>query len=808
MTRRRLGRFLLMTSTAVLVTAPVRAEPPVVRVGIVLDGPWDRNTEILELFEREMSDLLSGEFDVRFPPEKRYEADFTMPAIQASLQRLLADPGVDIVLAMGPLASNAAAESGALPKPVIAPFVLGGIMGDLPLKDGASGVPNLTYLVIPSMFERDLTAFRDIVAFENLVILFHGAIHETYPGRPARLEAQLRGLGIPEVSLIPVTDTAADALSRIPPDAEAVYLTWLPRLSDRELRALVDGLIEKGIPSFSMFGREDVERGVLAGLVSEGLFDRRARRVALITQRILLGEAPETIPVAMATQQRLSINMATARAIGVSPSWEIINEADLIQEARQDVERRLTLAGVMREAVRVNLDLEAERLAVEVGRQEVGQARGGLLPQIEAGATAALIDEDRAEASFGQTAEQTLSGTVGFTQLLFGEPAWANYRVQGHLQRGREHQLAARRLEISQGAALAYLNVLGALTRERVQKDNLRLTRENLELAQVRASVGTAGPAEVYRWEAEIARSRQELIRANSERNLAEMQLNRLLHRPLEEPFAPQETNLDDPELLLTLTPPFVYVDNRRNFKLLRNYLVMEALEISPELRQLDAAIAAQERLLKSQGLQYYVPSVAVQGKVEKIFDERGAGADGGIDRSGLPPEFRRLFPESPDDLNWQIGLNLSLPLFKGGARYASHRKARRELDRLRAERAAIEEKLEQGVRAALHTAGASYASIRLSREAAEAAAKTLEVVTDAYARGAVSILELLDAQNAARVTEEAAAIATYQFLADYMTVQRSVGRFDVFMSDGEKRGRVERLERFILDGGGTVPTR
>ena len=54
--------------------------------------------------------------------------------------------------------------------------------------------------------------------------------------------------------------------------------------------------------------------------------------------------------------------------------------------------------------------------------------------------------------------------------------------------------------------------------------------------------------------------------------------------------------------------------------------------------------------------------------------------------------------------------------------------------------------------------AGLGY-DIRSVHEAADAAAKTLEVVTDAYARGAISILELLDAQNAALVTEEAAAI-------------------------------------------------
>jgi outer membrane protein TolC len=104
--------------------------------------------------------------------------------------------------------------------------------------------------------------------------------------------------------------------------------------------------------------------------------------------------------------------------------------------------------------------------------------------------------------------------------------------------------------------------------------------------------------------------------------------------------------------------------------------------------------------------------------------------------------------------------------------------------------------------------AGAAYASIRLTRDAADAAAKTLSVVTEAYARGAVSILDLLDAQNAARTTEEAAAIAVYKFLSDYTRMQRALGQFDVFLSEEEKREMIDRLERFILENGGALPQR
>ncbi len=80
---------------------------------------------------------------------------------------------------------------------------------------------------------------------------------------------------------------------------------------------------------------------------------------------------------------------------------------------------------------------------------------------------------------------------------------------------------------------MAYLNLLRAQTLERVQKENLELTRSNLELARVRQQIGISGPAEVYRWESQIATARKEVINANAQRNAAEIGVNRVLHQPL-----------------------------------------------------------------------------------------------------------------------------------------------------------------------------------------------------------------------------------------------------------------------------------
>ncbi len=52
------------------------------------------------------------------------------------------------------LASQHAAELDSLEKPVVAPFVLDTDLQSLPREEGASGVANLNYVILPSPFAR------------------------------------------------------------------------------------------------------------------------------------------------------------------------------------------------------------------------------------------------------------------------------------------------------------------------------------------------------------------------------------------------------------------------------------------------------------------------------------------------------------------------------------------------------------------------------------------------------------------------------------------------------------------------------
>ncbi len=100
--------------------------------------------------------------------------------------------------------------------------------------------------------------------------------------------------------------------------------------------------------------------------------------------------------------------------------------------------------------------------------------------------------------------------------------------------------------------------------------------------------------------------------------------------------------------------------------------------------------------------------------------------------------------------------------------------------------------------------AAASFPGIRLSREAAVAAQKNLELVVDQYTRGVVDIIKLLNSQNAALRANESAANAVYDFLIDLIRIQRAVGRFDYFLYQEDRVAWFERLSAHFAKSGVT----
>jgi outer membrane protein len=778
----RSRRLTWCTLLACCLTAPLAAQAHPARVALILDRDVPRFQPLVTAFQDEVSGFFRPGEITLLPPRS---GDGTSAGIGAVLQQALQDSSVAVVVTLGSIGSHLLARSDNLTKPSIAATVIDAGWQGVPERSGSSGVPNLAYVDQSYPVGSTLTDFHRLVPFRKLAVLLDRDVVSAIPQLESEAAALVRATGA-ETAVIRAGDRAEEVLAALPAGVDAVYLTPVAALSDEELAKLIDGLNQRRLPTLSYLADPDVTAGALASYEPPENWRRRARRVAVDLQRILAGEDAGTLPVRLVSAPRLTLNLTTARRIGFSPGLTVLTEAELVGADSAGPADTLTLAAAMRGAAEANLDLAAANLEAASGEQNVRLARSNLLPQVESRLSETFTREGTAEASLGQQPERMLEGGVTFSMPLYVEDAWAGYGSERRLQETREARRDQLRLDVTLDAAAAYLTVLRARTLAGVRRSNLYRTRSNLEVARLREGVGSASRADIYRWQGEVANARRDLIAADAQVQVAELDLKRILNRPLDRPLAQHPVALGDPALLVQDSTVLAWLDDPAKMAELTQVLVAEALRVSPELLGAEAAIAAQRRQHTAAGRAFWMPDLSLQGGFTNVFDRGGAG-------TGVPITSPTTFPVGPD-LTWQFRLQASLPLFTGMARNATRSQTRLELDRLEVERDGARLAVEQRVRATLESAAATYAAIALTRDAAEAAGRNYELVSDAYARGAASITALIDAQSAALESSEAAANAVHDFLLDLMKVERAMGTFGVLRTAEERDAFTERL--------------
>jgi outer membrane protein len=751
-----------------------------IRVAVVTDGPVVRQKLTVEVLEREVANVAGAGLRIVLPPEKRFAGDYSLAGAAAVFERALADRDVDLVVTLGILTSQQAARRTSLPKPVIAPFVIDPVLQGYPLVEGRSGRRNFTYVADFQSVATEVRAFHDIVGFKHMVALVDDSLLAALPALAGKATELAKVLKV-RIDLVRVSSSVDAALASIPEGTDAVYVTPL-RFNETQGRELARGFAQRKLPSFSVMGRSDVEAGLLMTTGgAERDTERLARRLAIMAQRIAQGEDPATFEVAFPTSQRLVINMQVAREIGFSPRWEHLADAEQLH-AEPGGAQPLTLIEAMRAALDANPALAASRERLGSAEDDVRIARSELLPSLSASAATTRIDEDRAGPL--TQAEDTTSAGLTFSQVIYSERAWAGYSISKSLSAAQAESQRADMLDTLTNAAAAYLNVLRARSVEEVRRRNAENTRRNLEISRVREEVGLAGRSDYLRWVAQLARDKQTLLAAESQRRQAETEMMRILHRPASQPFSTVETGIDDPLTLVSSPRTQAFLDTPAKWAVFMEYAVNTALENAPEIKQAGSVLEARQRALASTGRAFYLPDLALVSNGSKFTDKSGAGS--------------LAIPGAPDDESWSVSLQATLPLLTGGQRGAQRSQARHEVRASEADRLAAMDAIEARTRLVLHQTASSWPAIDLSREAQAAADENLANVTDAYARGAVSVTDLIDAQETALLNGLSATDAKYGFMTDFINVLRSMGDFEILLDPASREAWYSRVEAWF----------
>ncbi|MDD3000863.1 MAG: TolC family protein [Candidatus Riflebacteria bacterium] len=767
----------------------VSADAKQYKVSVIADSERDDFAYLIDSINTELSKIFSEKDIVLLEKTNVTSNQFEdESAIQALIYKALRNEKCDAVMALGPVSSHLLASMRIFKKPVIAAHIVNGKIQGIAKNGNSSGVRNLSYIDFDVDFLHQIEAFRRVKEFDTL----HLVISPNYLKAVPHLAQYLKSEADKQKTEIKIVETSKglDEMRKLLVNAKAAMIVpILGRPFDFQ-KEIIELLNELKVPSMAMLGRIPVENGVFCSLTPDIDNQKLARRIAINLNRIFAGDDAGSFNIDFTMPERLSFNMETAEKIGLFPTWSQMTDALLFYGESASKNKKMDIATVIETALTKNLRLIAKKQEKEKQRQKTIAAKSAYDPVLQISLNQLSIDKDRAE-SIIAPAEHSAKLGADLLYVIHSEKANANIDIQKLFENVKSEEERALMLDIVKEALTAYVNVSKSHAMVNIQKDNLEVTRVNLEMAKLREKVGTSGPGEVYRWEIQMAGARQAVIGAQAVLKKAGMALNEVLQNSQEDEFDLDKFDLSKDCFYLNYVQIEPYIDNLRGYKIFKDFMVADTFEFSPEIRQIDVGIAAAERMLKSEKRRGKDPTVALQFNFTRTFKEWGTGDD-----KSVPPPFNSVF-KLPDKNDSYVGVNVSLPIFEGRERAASIKQARADVLRLNTERDYLKDRLELNTRVTLEDAKASFASINLANSRAEYAEKMLELVQNAYSRGAVSVLDLIDAQNAFLIAKEAAADAVFSFVRDFVNVCRAVGSYDIMFDEKSNAEWFERLKLY-----------
>jgi len=745
-------------------------------IAFVFDGEEAKTDPFVTKIEQEIHSLLEDEFEVEI---RKFYGNWTLRGARQTLNDAFNSES-DVVIALGFLTSLQGLEIKDLPKPLVVSYDI-----DLLESEDKDRVYSnkLAYHRGQKTFFSQIEQFLKIAQVNKVGVISDPTLLENSEIRQM-LEKTITRQGR-KVVFYPVTEHLEGLNKQINTDkVDGVIFLPTYRVDQDEFDHFVKNL---RVPSFSFIGESEVDRGILMSMTSETEKLRLSRRIALNVQEMLLTQDNKEIVVDFFRTSEVVINDRTRQKLGMDFSWSFLADAKIIDEVPIPTSKILSIQQTITIALEKNLNLNAEKAIVKSGQELVNLTQAPLLPQVTTEAVNRVVDRNTALYARGTEPQSLLKAKLGVTQLLYDEELISNFEIQKYLQSSREYNQEKVELNTILFAAVIYVDVLRIDQERKIALENIALSKANLRRAHELVESGEKRKSEVYRWEAELSNSKDDLAEIQARLDNRKADFNRELNRPIITPVYLEDISIFDPELFHKIVKVMKHTQTPKEYENFKELLISVSRKRVPEIKVLEQEVLAQERKLKATKRAFVLPSVFAFAETQKFLAKQGAG-------SAPPPGVTN------NSWSTSIGVTLSYPLITGGARLADRNKASYDLQTIRIRKNQVVQNTDTRVVKAIDQLKASYDQIFFSKAGKEAADKNLVIVTNSYSRGLVSIVDLLDAQNTAITSRLAYSNAVYDFIIDYLALQRAVGDFDQVFVD-EEGDFTKAIMVFLGDG-------
>lgn len=753
----------------------------IIKAGVIIDDTRFSSKRLIQDLKEEIHALLPGK--VQFSDKLILSSSFSFQKAQENYAFLEKHPDVNLIIAFGVLSSSAVIENKKFKKPTMAVGILEPeIQGLYIQKNNQSNIHNLTYILFNQSLKRDLIVFHEVYPYKKVVIIADKNIITAVVKNSDPIQRLVDKTNASFV-IIGLENSINDAVERID-EFDAAFVGHMGRFEGAPKAELIAALARKKIPSFGA-SKNDINVGALATISPNESLVKIIRRIALTIESLINGHNFSSLPLNLDFEEKLTINMAAAKKIGYSPKFSILAKADVVNELSDINTKSISLESVIQETLKKNIDLKISQDDVSIAQENLKLSKSDYYPSVSINGTQMLIDEDRAENSSGQQAQRTTSGKVKFEQVVFSDNLNTSVVIDKKRITARQESYKSLHLDTVYDAVEAYFSVLKAKTRAQIQKQDLGLTKKHLSIAKQRQLAGYSGISDVYRWQSSIATATSSLFEAMNSYELSKISLNKLMHRPLDDELVLKNESLGgDLFRIYSNIKEYEYIDNPATFKKFVKFLVTIAVENSPEIKELAANATAFERQYLNYQRKRYLPTAAMAADANHVFNRDGKGAD-------IPGV-------SVEDDQWTVSLNLSWPIFTGGSTKINQIKTQKEIKKLKNQADSLTQNLELNVRSSALNVLNKYINLETSEESTAYSQKSLDIVQESYARGKISITELITAQSDALNNKLKYLTAAYDYLLSVFNLERSTGSYRIFSTDQEKLDHINKMKSYM----------
>jgi len=383
------------------------------------------------------------------------------------------------------------------------------------------------------------------------------------------------------------------------------------------------------------------------------------------------------------------------------------------------------------------------------------QARAALLPQLEG---SAAVGRTRTDISGAPVTGNVRSRQYGLNagQSLFDWSRFSNLRAQRELSQAADFTLEAANDDLIMRTSATYFNVLIAIESLAAAQSNETAAQKQFDYAQKRLAVGLAPITDMHEARAQYDQARADTILARNALEDASQALAELTGQSLSNT-----------------------AHNLRDLRGLPEDFRPQLPEDRGDVEQLVSSAVTQNPLIRAQQLQVGAAESSIAAARARHYPNLSLGASWNKqNQSGrTAPSGDKPYPD--DVTGSSISLNLTIPIFAGGAVQSGVRQAIAQRDIAQEVLEQQRRQLDRSTRNAWQSLVAGISEVEARRLAVVSAQSAYDASQIGLEVGTRTVLDVVQNQRTLFQAQLMYVQAKYQFLQNRLALEQALGTLD-----------------------------